>query len=59
MFDLNIKREQIEKENKSKKGCVQRIKFKNGKMSVKICMMIDKCACGDLKCCSSIRGRKE
>ena len=51
MFNLNMKKEQIEKENKSKKGCIQKIKSKDGKMSVKICTMIDKCNCEDSKCC--------
>jgi len=40
------------KENKSKKGCMQKIKSKDGKMSVKICTMIDECTCDDPKCCT-------
>ena len=53
MFNLNMKKEQIEREIKSKKGCIQKIKSKGGKMSIKICTIIDKCSCEDLKCCSA------
>jgi hypothetical protein len=43
----------MEKENNAKKGCLQKIKSKEGKMSIKICTMIDSCKCENIKCCDS------
>ncbi len=55
MFNLNMKKEQMAKEKNAKKGCLQKIRSKDGKMSIKICTMIDECTCENLKCCTGKR----
>ena len=44
------------KKMKLKKTCVQVKKSSEGKMSVKICGMIDKCNCGNFDCCAVSKG---
>ena len=44
---------------KSKQSCVRIKKSSEGKMSVKICNMIDKCDCGNADCCAVSEGDEE
>lgn len=44
---------------KSKQACVRIKESSEGKMSVKICDMIDKCNCKNSNCCITNKGEED